>query len=94
MKELGDALSGQTQLPAKTVILTFDDGYRDFYDNVFPLLKKYQYKATIYIIYNFIDIRFNFDDAIQLTTFSWTKFNIRIYIVSQNTIFISSEHLT
>ena len=38
----------------KRIILTFDDGYEDFYENVFPLLKKYQFKATIYIIVNFI----------------------------------------
>jgi len=38
----------------KSIVLTFDDGYEDFYQNVFPLLKKYQFKATIYIIANFI----------------------------------------
>lgn len=38
----------------KKIVLTFDDGYEDFYYYVFPLLKKYQMKGTIYIIYNFI----------------------------------------
>ena len=37
-------------MPAKPVILTFDDGYQDFYDNAWPLLKKYHDKATIYVI--------------------------------------------
>ncbi len=32
------------------VSLTFDDGYRDFYTNVFPLLKKYKVHATVFII--------------------------------------------
>jgi len=32
------------------VILTFDDGYVDFYTNAYPLLKRYNAKATIYII--------------------------------------------
>lgn len=36
----------------KSIILTFDDGYADFYTNVFPLLKKYNSKATAYIISN------------------------------------------
>jgi len=33
-----------------SVILTFDDGYEDFYTVVFPLLKKYNVKAVVYII--------------------------------------------
>jgi peptidoglycan/xylan/chitin deacetylase (PgdA/CDA1 family) len=40
---------------SKIVVLTFDDGYEDFYLNVFPLLKKYQVKATVFIIYNAIN---------------------------------------
>lgn len=39
-------------VPPKTVILTFDDGYADNYINAFALLKKYQMKATIYLVVN------------------------------------------
>ncbi len=34
----------------KPVILTFDDGYDDNYLELFPLLKKYNVKATIFVI--------------------------------------------
>lgn len=34
----------------KPVILTFDDGYADNYTELFPLLKKYNVKATIFVI--------------------------------------------
>jgi peptidoglycan/xylan/chitin deacetylase (PgdA/CDA1 family) len=34
----------------KPVMLTFDDGYKDNYDILFPLLKKYNQKATIFVI--------------------------------------------
>ncbi len=37
-------------LPAKPVVLTFDDGYRDFYTEAWPLLQARQMKATIYLI--------------------------------------------
>ncbi len=44
------ARAGKLKLPARPVILTFDDGYRDFYTNAYPILRRYQMRATIYII--------------------------------------------
>lgn len=34
----------------KPIIITFDDGYLDVYTNAFPILKKYNMKANIYMI--------------------------------------------
>ena len=39
----------------KPVILTFDDGYADNYHELYPLLQKYQVKATIFVITGTID---------------------------------------
>lgn len=36
----------------KPVILTFDDGYDDNYEQLYPLLQKYGVKATIFVIGN------------------------------------------
>jgi len=42
--------------PAKqSVAVTFDDGYRDVYTHAFPVLKKYQIPATIYLTADAID---------------------------------------
>lgn len=34
----------------KWIMLTFDDGYKDNYENAFPILKKYQFKGIIYVL--------------------------------------------
>lgn len=38
------------EIPYKSVVLTFDDGYQDNYINAFPLLQKYNFKATIFLV--------------------------------------------
>jgi peptidoglycan/xylan/chitin deacetylase (PgdA/CDA1 family) len=38
----------------KPIALTFDDGYDDAYSTVFPILEKYQFYGTFYIIRNFV----------------------------------------
>lgn len=41
-------------LPAKPIIITFDDGYESVYDIALPILEKFGYKAVVYIITDFI----------------------------------------
>lgn len=55
MKELAYALSGQTTLPPKPVIISFDDGYRDNYENAFPLLQRYGYTGIFFVFTQVID---------------------------------------
>ncbi len=43
-------VSGKKIIPGRTIALTFDDGYKDNYTYAFPVLKKYNFPATIFII--------------------------------------------
>lgn len=43
-------ITGENNLPEKTVAITFDDGYLDNWVYAYPILKKYGHKATIFVI--------------------------------------------
>jgi peptidoglycan/xylan/chitin deacetylase (PgdA/CDA1 family) len=39
----------------KLVVLTFDDGYLDFYSHAFPIIQKYGLPATVFLPTDFVD---------------------------------------
>ena len=53
--ELYDFMVKNKPVPKKSVLITFDDGYEDNYTNAFPILKKYKFKATIFVITGYMD---------------------------------------
>jgi len=42
-------LQNQTQAAARLVVITFDDGYRDFYHCASPVLNQYGFSATVFL---------------------------------------------
>jgi peptidoglycan/xylan/chitin deacetylase (PgdA/CDA1 family) len=44
-----DQLRSGTQTAAKPVVITFDDGYSDFYRQAFPILNRYGFHATVFL---------------------------------------------
>lgn len=49
------ARAGEEALPAKPVLLTFDDGLQSVYTHVFPLLKLFGYPAVVSLVTNWIE---------------------------------------
>ena len=43
------AMAGGTPLPARPVLMTFDDGYRSVHDLAAPLLKRYGIRGTVFV---------------------------------------------
>lgn len=53
LEELRDFYHQET-FPERSVMITFDDGYRSFYTKVFPILQEYDFNAVIFPIVSHI----------------------------------------
>ncbi len=54
MLEFMKARKGKLELPEKPIILTFDDGYADNYEEMLPILEAHGMKAEVYMVTNSI----------------------------------------
>lgn len=58
------------QLPAKSVVITFDDGYKSFLQHAYPVLKRLGFTATLFVYTDYIGSGVNaldWDELKQLT---------------------------
>lgn len=53
LEKVVDVLLADDSLPPKTVAVTFDDGFRNFYEQAFPVLEKYDFGATVFLVTDF-----------------------------------------
>ena len=65
--DLADGLEYGAPLPERPVILSFDDGWENQYQHAFPLLQKYGFTGTFYVVSGYIDHQ-NFMTTEQLKT--------------------------
>ena len=47
-------LTNGDALPDNAVVLTFDDNYQGFYDNAYPILKKLNFPAAMFVHTNYV----------------------------------------
>ena len=55
INDIVDCLDKNMRIPDKSVALTFDDGYQDNYINAYPVLKRYNIPATIFLTTGYIE---------------------------------------
>lgn len=55
LAQLAQAIKTNNKVPAHAVVITVDDGYRDFYEVAYPLLKRYQVPATFFVTTGFVN---------------------------------------
>jgi peptidoglycan/xylan/chitin deacetylase (PgdA/CDA1 family) len=53
-EDLRGYLLGHGTLPARPVVITLDDGYRDLYTTAYPVLREHDFKAVAYIVSGFL----------------------------------------
>jgi len=51
---LAAIFAGKARAPAKPIVLTFDDGYKDFFTAAFPILKQHHFHAVSFVITGFV----------------------------------------
>ena len=46
---------GEKEIPEKSILLTFDDGWKSVYTDAYPVLKEFGYPYTLYLYKNYVD---------------------------------------
>jgi peptidoglycan/xylan/chitin deacetylase (PgdA/CDA1 family) len=55
MSEAVTRMKNGDSFPPRSAVITIDDGYQDFFDAAFPVLQKFNFPATIYIVTEFVN---------------------------------------
>lgn len=55
LDELLGLLKKEDELPSNLCVITFDDGWKDTYDNAYPILVKYDLPATVFLTTSYLE---------------------------------------
>jgi len=80
--ELLEFLEYRNSLPKKSVVISIDDGYRSVYNIAWPILKKYDFRATLFIYTDFVGVSKNAITWDQLREMKKSGFEIGAHTMS------------
>ena len=86
VSELLDFLDGKGSLPERPVLITFDDGYIDNYQCAFPILKKHNMKACIFLISEYVSLYPNYLTWEQLAEMQSSGIEFGSHTVDHNVL--------
>jgi peptidoglycan/xylan/chitin deacetylase (PgdA/CDA1 family) len=65
IEDWGACIAARRPLPGRPVILTFDDGYKDFIENAWPILERADFKATLFVVTESVGRVADWDPAVS-----------------------------
>jgi len=73
VRQLAIAIHNGAELPVKPIVLTFDDGNENVYTTAFPIMQKYGFVGTAYLVYNYVGAAnfLNKDEIQELYNSGW-----------------------
>jgi peptidoglycan/xylan/chitin deacetylase (PgdA/CDA1 family) len=82
LEELLEFLKYRHSLPKRSVVISIDDGYRSVYNIAWPILKKYGFRATLFIYTDFVGVSKNAITWDQLREMKKNGFEIGAHTMS------------
>lgn len=79
------------ELPEKPVLITFDDGYKDNYTNAYPIMKKYGYTGTIFVVTSYLGVYDNYLTWAQVKELQDNGFSIQSHTYSHKSMTETSD---
>lgn len=88
LDELVEGIKKEKKFNHRSVVITIDDGYEDNFIYAYPVLKKYGFPATMFIIANFIGSKVGYMDWEEVKTIS--RDNISFGAHTKNEMYLPS----
>ncbi len=89
VSQLLDFADGKNDIPEKSIMLTFDDGYETVYEYALPLLEKYGFNAVVFVVGALADYYTEIDDHnLNYSYLNWDQ----IKELSENKIIDIQSH--
>ncbi len=73
LRDAAARLSEGTKLSSRTVVLTFDDAYDNFYQEAFPILSRFNLPATVFVVAQEVGGVNRWDEGPEVLLMGWRE---------------------